>query len=327
MPPLPVMFCFAGQGAQFFGMAAQLLAEEPVFRHWAQAGDALVARRHGFSVLAEMGGDGRRDGRAFDRLEATHPALFVVQYAMAKTLQHHGVRPDGLLGVSLGELVAQSVAGMMPFETALEAVADQPALFRASCAPGGMVAVLAPAALHHDIALLRERSEIAGITSPNHFILAAPADDLAAIEAELRRRELIFQRLPVPYAFHSRFIDPAETACRAAAAGLRRDSAFWPVWSCCTTAPTGCAAPDLIWRIVRQPMNVRTTVAELEARGGAVYVDLSPSGTLATVFRQCLAKSSPSRLLSILSPFGGDLDRLHKTLAELRHLAATGYLG
>lgn len=321
VPPLPVIFCFAGQGSQYFGMAAQLLAENAVFRHWMQAGDAAIAARHGFSVLEEIHGGGRGVTVPFDRLEATHPAIFLVQYALAKLLQHHGLRPDMLLGVSLGEIVAQAVAGMISFEAALNAVADQPAQFRRTCPPGGMVAVLAPVALHADNAVLAARSEVAGITSPKHFILSALADDLPLIEAELRRREVVFQRLPVPFAFHSRFIDAAEADCRAATTALRRESAFWPVWSCCSAAPTGTATPDLIWRIVRQPMQVERTVAALEAQGGGTYVDLSPSGTLATVFRQCLGPDSPSRLLSVLSPFGGDCERLDKTVETLRRLA------
>lgn len=325
--PLPMIFCFAGQGSQYFGMAAELLAEDAVFRHWMQAGDAVIAARHGFSVLDEIHGGGRRVAVPFDRLEASHPALFLVQYALAKVLQHHGLRPDLLLGVSLGEIVAQAVAGMIGFETALNAVADQPAQFRRACPPGGMVAVLAPAALHADIPALAARSEVAGITSPKHFILSALADDLDEIEAELRRRDVVFQRLPVPFAFHSRFIDAAEADCRAATAPLRRESPFWPVWSCCTASVTGTAAPDLIWRIVRQPMQVQRTIATLEAQGGALYVDLSPSGTLATVFRHCLDKDSPSRLLSVLSPFGGDRDRLTKTIDILRRLAPPIALG
>lgn len=321
MPPLPVIFCFSGQGSQYYGMGAGLRAENPVFRHWLEAGDALVAQRHGFSLLAETHAPGHGPTQPFDRLEASHPALFLVQYALAKTLQDRGIRPDALLGVSLGEFVAQAVAGMLPFETALTAVADQPARFRATCPPGGMIAVLGPPALAAEVPLLAERAELAGTTSPNHFILAALAHDLEAIEAELRHRQLAFQRLPVPFAFHSRFVEPARESCLEAGARLRRDSGFWPVWSCCTAGPTGTAAPDLMWRVIRQPMNVQATLAAIEAQGGAVYVDLSPSGTLAAVLRQALPAHSPSRLVGVLSPFGGDVQRLDKAVAALRHLA------
>jgi len=314
---LPVIFCFAGQGSQYYQMAAELMRDNTVFRHWMGVGDAIVAHRHGFSVLAEIYGDDRRPGHVFERLQASHPAIFMVQYALAKVFQHQNVRPDMLLGVSLGEFTAQAVAGMTGFETALTAIADQPALFARTCPPGTMIAVLGSPELHARSAVLTAASEIAGINSAGHFILSALADDLPRIEAELKAAEVPFQRLPVPFAFHSRFIDAAEAQCRAAAAGERRETPFWPVWSCCTGTPIDADSVDLSWRIVRDSMNVRPVIATLEAQGGAVYVDLSPSGTLAALFRQSLDPNSPSKLLSVLSPFGGDSKRLAATLAAL----------
>ena len=321
-PRLPVAFCFAGQGSQYYGMAADLMAEDDVFRHWMRSGDAIVAQRHGFSILAELYGEGRRPATPFDRLEASHPALFLVQYALAKTLLHHGMRPDMLLGASLGETVAQSVAGMTSFEASLCAVADQPALFRRTCPAGGMVAVLDSPDLHARRPLLAARSEMAGVNADGHFVLSALAADLPAIEADLAACEAAFQRLPVPFAFHSRFIDAAEEAWRGAFGQQRREAAFWPVWSCCTGGVIGPATPDLSWRIVRQRMHVQQTLLTLEKQGGAIYVDLSPSGTLAAVFRQSLGATSPSRLLPVVSPFGENIKRLRKTVAALGHCHA-----
>jgi len=318
VPPLPVIFCFAGQGAQYYGMAADMMASDPVFRHWMQLGDAIVAQRHGFSVLAEIYGEGRPPGAVFNRIEASHPAIFLVQYALTKVLQHHRLRPDMLLGVSLGEFTAQAVAGMMSFEASLCAVADQPALFRRTCRAGGMVAVLGSPDLHRQRPLLAARSEVAGINSDGHFVLSAPAEDLPAIEAELTSCNVPFLRLPVPFAFHSRFIDAAKDAWCDAFAQQRRETPFWPVWSTCTGDTIGPATPDLAWRVVRQGMNVSQTLRSLEQRGGAIYVDLSPSGTLAALFRQALDKTSPSRLLSVLSPFGGNIERLRMTIESLR---------
>lgn len=293
------------------------MAEDDVFSHWMRQGDAFVAQRHGFSVLREIYGEDRRIGMAFDHLESSHPALFLVQYALAKALQQRHLRPDILLGVSLGEFTAQAVAGMVSFETALGAVSDQPALFHRFCPPGGMVSVLAPSALHAESRLLSERSELAGVNSDGHFVLAALADDLPAIEAELKIHNVAFQRLAVPYAFHSRFIDEAEQPFKQAFSQMKVESPFWPIWSACTGAMTGPETTDLPWRIVRENMNVRTVFAAIEAQGGAIYVDLSPSGTLAAIFRQLMRSGSPSRIVPLLSPFGGNLDRIQKAVAAL----------
>ena len=90
------------------------------------------------------------------------------------------------------------------------------------------------------------------------------------------------------------------------------------MWSACLEGQTGPADPDLGWRIVRQTMNVQATIRKIEERGPALYVDLSPSGTLAALLRQQLGPQATPRLLSVMSPFGGDSDRLARTLAALR---------
>lgn len=311
---MPLVFCFAGQGSQYYHMAADLLAEEPVFRQWMDIGDAIVRDRHAFSPLAEIHASGRRASEPFDRLEHTHPAIFMTQFAMAKLLQHKGLRPDMLLGVSLGEFAAMSVAGMVPFETALAAVARQPRLFLESCAPGALIAVLGPPSLRESEPRLGTLSELTGINAERHHVLAMPGENVAEVETILTRLDAPFQRLPVPFAFHSSWIEPARAAVIADAASERLESPFWPVWSACLGAPVQPGVADLAWRIVREPMRLGATVAAIEAQGGAHYIDLSATGSLAAIIRQDLGEASRSRISAVLSPFGGNLRRLAKLL-------------
>ncbi|KAB7627764.1 acyltransferase domain-containing protein [Alkalilimnicola sp. S0819] len=296
-------------------MGADLYAEEPVFRHWLQTGDRLLRDSHGFSVLDSFYGPECRPGEPFDRLEASHPALFLVQYALAKLVQHHGLRPDQLLGISLGEFTAMSLAGMLSFERALSGVATQPALYRQSCEPGGMVAVLGSAMVYGQSELLSRSSEIAGVSAEEHFVLAAPASALPSVEAELRARGLVHQRLPVPFAFHSRWIEPAGEVCKKAFSQYRLQSPYWPCWSSRGAGFVDPADADVLWRIVREPMNLRTTVEAVEARGGGLYLDLSPAGSVSALVRQVLSPQSPSRTLAVMSPFGGNVTRLRTVLA------------
>jgi hypothetical protein len=70
----------------------------------------------------------------------------------------------------------------------------------------------------------------------------------------------------------------------------------------------------MFWRTLRAPMSVGARIGELEAQGGAVYVDFSPSGSIAGLARQSLARTSRSRLAPLLSPFGGNLNRIEAAL-------------
>lgn len=309
MNNLPLVFCFAGQGSQYHQMAADLYRGHDIFREWMRIGDEVVAERHGFSVIDAVYGSDRRLIEPFDRMEETHPAIFLVQYALAKLLLHKRVRPDALFGISLGEITAMTVAGMTSFENVLVGVSNQPGVFRQSCVPGGMIAVLGTPDLHANIEELRTQSEVAGVNADGHFVLSAPADALDPVEEQLRKRDVAFQRLPTPFAFHSRWIEPAAAAC----SGLFDTPARaprWPCWSSCTAAPVEPGVQDLPWRIARGQMHVQKTIRAIEGKGGATYLDLSPSGTLAAILPQVIEDGSPSRVMSVLSPFGGNEKRL-----------------
>ncbi|MEH6630614.1 MAG: acyltransferase domain-containing protein [Halopseudomonas aestusnigri] len=313
---LPVVFCFSGQGSQYYHMAAGLYRDEPVFRQWMQIGDDLVRAYSGVSVIDAIYDSERGIADSFDKLEETHPAIFLVQYALAKFLLHHGVQPTELMGVSLGEFTAMTLAEVVPFDQALEAICEQPDLFQRSCAPGGMIGVLGSSSLHKD---LPGPSEVAGINADGHFVLSAPAEALDGIEEALLSRDVASQRLAVPYAFHSRWIEPAAGMAKCTFA-IEKKLPRWPVWSSCTAAPVTNFTSNFAWQIVRSPMRVFETVQNIEAKGGAIYVDLSPSGTMAAIFPQIFGSASRSRALHILSPFGGLNKRLKTVLNLARNL-------
>ncbi len=305
----PVVFLFAGQGSQYYGMGADLLASDPVFRAHMRYGDRFLADLTGHAVLAAIHEPGRRLGDPFDQLSLTHPAIVLTQFALAKTLEAQGVRPDAVAGVSLGEITAMAVAGMLPFEAALSLSAGQPGLFSATCPPGAMVACLTPAAALAADPTIAALTERAGIGGPRHTVLAVPASDLDAVTARLAALDVVFQVLPVPFAFHSRWIDPAGPALRAATGRMRFRPPAVPVFSGALRQRLSGAesAADLVWSIVRGEMRFAETLAHFEAAGGADYVDLSPSGTLAGLARQALDAASPSTVHAVLTPLGTNL--------------------
>ena len=148
-----------------------------------------------------------------------------------------------------------------------------------------------------------------GINAERHFVLSAPAPDLAAIEAVLGEAGVARQRLPVPFAFHSLWIEPAGPASRGVFA-FRPAAAAWPCWSSCTAGRIEDEAGPQPWRIARESMRVAETLRGIEAAGGATYIDLGPSGSMAAIVPQLLAAGSPSRAMPVLSPFGDNRKRL-----------------
>ncbi len=164
--------------------------------------------------------------------------------------------------------------------------------------------------LRADSSVLSELTEVAGTNAERHCVLACLETHAEQVISELRRLDAAFQKLPVPFAFHSHWIQPAKETYLEAVSELSFETPFWPVWSSCLGRPLETADGTLLWQIVREPIELRKTFAAIEARGGARYLDLSPTSSLAAVLRQELTESSPSEITPLLSPFGGNLKRL-----------------
>ncbi|HET8683497.1 MAG TPA: SDR family NAD(P)-dependent oxidoreductase, partial [Micromonosporaceae bacterium] len=201
-----VAFLFSGQGAQFAGMAAQLYQVEPVFR---EAVDSCAE-----VLRPELDGDLREwmfstgDQQAEERLRQTRytqPALFVVDYALARLWESWGVRPSAMIGHSIGEYVAATLAGVFALADALRLVAARGRLMQELPA-GAMLAV--QAGEERVAAGLPEGLSVAVVNGPGTCVVAGPPDDVARYAESLRERKIGSRPLRTSHAFHSPMMDP-----------------------------------------------------------------------------------------------------------------------
>lgn len=316
MPVFETVFMFSGQGSQYFQMGKALFDTNDTFRSWMQRLDAVAQRTIGRSVIESLYSAERSKGDVFDRTLLTHPAIFMVEYSLAQALIHAGLRPDSVMGVSLGSFAAAAVAGFVDVDDAMTAVVRQATAFEANCAPGGMIAVMADPAMFEEDFICR-RSELAAVNFSSHFTVSAQAADLAAIEAELKRRDLTHVRLPVSFAFHSRWVDQAEASFTAFARTVALRPGRLPM-ACCERAATLWELPDLFfWDVARRPIRFRETVAALELQGPRRYIDIGPAGTLATFLKYLLPATSASSMHAVLTPYGHDQRNLTALLAAV----------
>ncbi|MET9544857.1 ACP S-malonyltransferase [Streptomyces sp. NPDC006627] len=310
------VFMFSGQGSQYQRMGQGLYRAEPVFRETLDRLDAVVETELGTSVLGRMYAPGHGPAEPFDALIYTHPAIVMVELGLAHTLARYGIRPDLLLGASLGEFTAAVLAGALDAEECLRLLVRQAAALR-DAPRGGMLAVLDDEALHRDIPLLRERTEVAARNYPGHFVLSGAHDDLAEAEELLRARKVVCHRVPVPYAFHSRRMDAAEPLFRDVMATADLKPPRIPVVSCATAGEVDRITVDHLWRATRQPIEYAATLAALERLGPHRYLDLGPSGTLHNFTRAGLPADSRSRSFPLLTPLGDDTRSLAAVRAAL----------
>lgn len=299
---------FSGQGSQYFQMGQALYQEKPNFREWMRRMDAIVFDLSGYSVVDTLYNNSHGKNEIFDRTLLSHPAIFMVQYALAQTLIEADIKPDMTLGTSLGAFAAAAIAGYFSVEDALKAVVNQAKIFEAHCQKGGMIAILAAPQLYQEN-ILKNNSEIASYNFSTHFVISAKHDRLKEIEAFLREKHLTFQRLPVSFAFHSQWIEEAKAPYQNYLQSLPHKSATIPMVCCASSTTLNSLTPDYFWTIAREPIRFQQTIAQLEIDGTYEYIDVGPAGTLATFLKYALPSTSTSTVLQTLTPFWFDLKK------------------
>ncbi|BAJ32803.1 MULTISPECIES: ACP S-malonyltransferase [Kitasatospora] len=318
---LTPVFLFAGQGSQYHGMGKWLHGADAVFRETLDSLDAVVRDLRGDSVVAAIHGGGHGPERPMTRLSLTQPAIFMVEYALARMLRSHGFEPAAVLGASLGEVAAAAVAGMVDPEECLASLLRQVELFEAECPRGGMLAVLADVGLARRDPVLA-RAHVAAVNSPENFVLASTAAELDRIERHLQAAGTLCQRLPVLYPFHSPLIDPMEGAFKDLVGSLTTRPATTPLISGTTGAAVRIIDPNHLWRVLRDPFDLTKALGPLLARDDLLFLDLGPSGSMANLVRAALPKGSSSRVMPLLSPYARE-EVLHRAVLDARPALAT----
>jgi acyl transferase domain-containing protein len=279
--------------------------------------DAIAEELTGHSVIGTLYADTSRKSDSFDRTLLTHPAIFMVEYALAQTLIDAGVLPDVVLGASMGSFAAATVAGFIEVADALASVVHQ-AIALEECERGGMIAVLADPALFAED-FLSHRSELAAVNFSSHFVISARWNDLEEIETALRKDNVGYQRLPVSSAFHSQWIDKAKAPFASFMRSVQYRQGSLSLGCCDRATLLNGLPPDYFWNVVRRPIRFRETIAHLEQLNSNRYIDVGPAGTLATFLKYVMPVNTKSTAHSILTPYGLDQRNLAALLSSNRN--------
>jgi len=303
----PVVFMFPGQGAQYPGMASGLYRTEPVFREEVDRCVALLRPLLNTDLLAVMF---PREGSEKDaeqlllQTSFTQPALFVIEYALAKLWMSWGVRPAAMIGHSVGEYVAGCLAGVFKLDDALTLVARRGALVQAQ--PGGAMLVVRQSEKEVRPSLGPELA-IAAINSPNLCVVAGPYEAVTSLEKDLDSRGIATKRLHTSHAFHSSMMDPVLLPFTELLRKVELADPQIPYVSNVTARwITAAEAKDPgYWAShVRQTVRFADGVAEFMKDPKNLLLEVGPGQTLGTLARQHPSKSTDQLVLSSL-PMSG----------------------
>ncbi len=282
----PLVFAFTGQGCQYPGMAQALYDSEPVFRAVLDRCEAVLVSVRGSGMLDQML-DSQADPAQLESTDLAQPAIFAMQCGIAALLASWGIKPDRVLGHSVGEFAAAVTAGVLSLEDALALVAQRGSLMAAMPAGGAMASVQVDAQTADDaIGEYRDRLAIAAINGKRSVVLSGEAEALDAVLARLGTPGTRAKRLVVSHAYHSPLMAPAAKAFADTAAPAFGKAAM-PWISTVDGRDLAETGIDMAYlgRQIMSPVRFDAALDKLEADGCKSFIEIGPAAVLTQMGR------------------------------------------
>jgi acyl transferase domain-containing protein len=215
-------------------------------------------------------------------------------------------------------LIAAAVAEVAAPEAMLFDLIKQARLFEAHC-DGAMLLVIDDVATFRSNPAFAEDCELAGINFDRCFVISGSSSAISRIAAQLKQQDVVHQRLPVPVAFHASHIDHIQELFLRTFAGITAAEAKIPIVSCATTPAGGARfSAAYWWHVIRQPIAFQQALSTFDRdHPHAIYVDLGPSGNMATFAKYNFPTTAQDRIVPVMTPFGRDLEALATARGKL----------
>ncbi|MBD2775779.1 type I polyketide synthase [Iningainema tapete] len=333
----PVVFMFSGQGAQYVNMGRELYEVEPTFRKYVDTCAQILQPhlnqdiRH---ILYPKEQQIEAATRQLQQTAITQPALFVIEYALAQLWMEWGVRPEAMIGHSIGEYVAATIAGVFSLQDALAIVATRGKLMQ-QLPTGSMLAIplgekdvqslIENVETFHETSLHTDRIsvQIAAINSPSSCVVSGTREAIAGLQNQLSSKGIECRLLHTSHAFHSHMMEPildpfvqALKKVKLNSPRIRFISNVTGTWITDEQATN----PSYWSQHLRQTVRFSTGISQLLQQFEGVFLEVGSGRTLSTLTTQHIKPEAKQLVLTSLRHVKeqqSDISFLLQTLGRL----------
>jgi len=302
--PEQIVFMFSGQGAQYINMGRELYENERIFRQHLDQCFAILSQYSSVdyqAVLFPSDEDADQAREAISRLDHSQVILFIFEYALARLLMDWGIKPDVVIGFSLGEYIAATISGLFTLEQAIPLIVKRGELFEQL--PDGMMLSI-PLPADRVLPFLDESMEIA-IDNQVSCVVGGPVSAVLELEEKLRQSKYICTPLPFSKAIHTSRVASILDEYREALQSIQFQPIDIPFMSSMTgewAVQEELAASQYWVQQVKEKVLFVKAVERL-ADKRTVFIEIGPGHDLSALTKRTLESKPNTKILNLI-PFG-----------------------
>ncbi|WP_413160473.1 SDR family NAD(P)-dependent oxidoreductase [Capilliphycus salinus ALCB114379] len=315
--PQTIVFMFSGQGSQYINMALELYEKEPLFRQVIDECSELIKSHLEQDIRELIYSKQHPEKNLINETTYAQPALFIIEYALAKLWISWGVKPQAMIGHSIGEYVAATWAGVFSLEDALALVATRGKLMQ-TCPSGAMLSV--SSTLEKIQSILPQELVIATINSPNLCVVSGSNTGIKTFEKVLNQQNITYRHLHTSHAFHSPLMEPILDEFQQIVTKINLNPPAIPVLSNVTgtwLTATEATQPEYWVQHLRKTVQFSEGIKQVLQKPNPLLLEVGPGRTLTIFAKQ--HQPDINALTSLRHPQDKQSDHAHilETLGQL----------